>query len=244
MRRFLPQVLLVTALFVFPAQAETPDWSTYNRLLEKHVSTREANGITLNWVDYSAMGYDVLFERLISEVQNFSTAKLASRDERLSFYINLYNIYAIKMVIDNWPLKSIKDAGAFLKPVWKKPVGVVDGRMVTLHEIEHEILRTMDEPRIHMAIVCASLSCPDLRKQAYTAENIEAELEDTTQRFLDNPAKGYRIEGERIVISKIFDWFEDDFTDGVTAFLQHYVALPSPTPAIRYMDYDWSLNGE
>lgn len=233
---------------LFPAlmRAETPDWSIYNALLADHVSTHEAAGITLNWVDYTAMGRDTRYEQLISQVQNFMTSKLASDAERLGFYINVYNIYAIKMVIDHWPLESIKDAGSFFKPVWKKPVGVLDGRMTTLHEIEHDILRKMNEPRIHMAIVCASLSCPDLRKTAFTAGNIDAELEQATQDFLNNTAKGYRVAGDGIIISKIFDWFDDDFesSGGVTGFLARYVELPSEQPGIDYLDYNWQLNGE
>ncbi len=246
MRRSRLVVFWLVCLFPALLRAETLDWSIYNALLADHVSTHREAGITLNWVDYSAMGRDARYEQLISQVQNFMTSKLASDAERLGFYINLYNIYAIKMVIDHWPLESIKDAGSFFKSVWKKPVGVLDGRMTTLHEIEHEILREMNEPRIHMAIVCASLSCPDLRPQAYTAANIDAELEQATQDFLNNPDKGYRMEGDGIVISKIFDWFEEDFeaSAGVTGFLARYVELPSGKPAIRYLDYNWQLNGD
>lgn len=242
------RVLIFWLVCLCPAllQAETPDWSIYNELLADHVSTHQEAGITLNWVDYSAMGRDSRYAQLISQVRNFMTSQLASDAERLGFYINIYNIYAIKMVIDHWPLESIKDAGSFFKSVWKKPVGVLDGRMTTLHEIEHEILREMNEPRIHMAIVCASLSCPDLRTEAFTAENIDAELEQVTQDFLNNPAKGFRVDGDGIFISRIFDWFEEDFeaSDGVTGFLARYVELPSERPGIKYLDYNWQLNGE
>jgi hypothetical protein len=150
------------------------------------------------------------------------------------------------MVIDHLPLTSIRDAGSLFSPVWKKPVGMLGGRMVTLDEIEHEILRPLGEPRIHFAIVCASLSCPDLRREAFTVPQLEAQLEDQTRRFLTNASKGLRVEGTQAQVSQIFDWFEEDFDSagGVEAFVRRYRELPPQIRLRAAIPYDWNLNAQ
>lgn len=112
---------------------------------------------------------------------------------------------AIKTVLDHWPLQSIRDAGSFFSPVWKKPAGMVAGKVRSLHEIEHDILRAMHEPRIHFAIVCASVSCPDLRPEAYNAAQLDDQLDDQATIFLSRQQKGLRIEANGVQLSKIFD---------------------------------------
>ncbi|MCZ6541330.1 MAG: DUF547 domain-containing protein, partial [Nitrospinae bacterium] len=144
------------------------------------------------------------------------------------------------------------DAGNLLGSVWKKTVGVVGGKDDTLNEIEHEIIRKMGDPRIHAAIVCASVSCPDLRKEAYTKEHLDAQLNDQLRRFLANRGKGLQINHKngRILLSKIFDWFEDDFEPkgGVLPFLARYAPEPDRSllkngdADVSYLDYNWDLN--
>ena len=151
-------------------------------------------------------------------------------------------------------IRSIRDAGSFLRPVWKREAGIAAGRSVTLDEIEHEILRPMAEPRIHAAIVCASTSCPSLRRTPFTAASLDAELDDAMTRWLASPEKGLRIEraAARITISRIFDWFEEDFEarGGVLAVVTRYapeadrawLAENGARAELDYFDYDWSLN--
>lgn len=223
----------------------TPDWSEYDLILHKYISTRVRSGIPVNWVDYTGMGEDPVFDKVVQSIEAFSTAQLESSAENLSFYINAYNILAMKMVIDHWPVSSIREAGNWLRPVWEKPAGKINGKVVTLRMIEDDYLRIWNEPRIHMAIVCASLSCPDLRAEAYRPEALEKQLLEQTIRFIQNTAKGLRAENNRLHVSKIFDWFKTDFnmSGGVEAFIRRYMDLPHDTVLKADIPYNWDLNG-
>ena len=240
-------LLLIYSLLAFPVSVFgiEPDWSEYDLLLDKYVSEEVRSGIPVNWVDYSAISQDPAFKTIVQSIEAFPVEQLEGHAEILSFYINAYNILAIKMVLDHWPLSSIKDAGTWLKPVWDKPAGTIGGRQVTLGMIEHEILRRMDEPQVHMAIVCASLSCPDLRREAYRAEILEGQLEDQTQRFLGNTAKGLRVEKGKVIVSIIFDWFKEDFSgeDGIEVFIRRYIDIPGDITLKAGIPYNWDLNG-
>ena len=185
----------------------------------------------------------------------FSPLKLKTYEEKLAFWINVYNVFAVKIVADNYPVKSIKDVGGLFKSVWKVKAGIVGGREYTLHEIEHEILRKMEEPRIHAAIVCASISCPNLSIETFIPERINEQLDIQMKGFLANPKKGMRVETsgalKRLFLSPIFDWFKEDFESrgGVLKFIEPYVdpkhrqVFTNSSLSILYMDYNWSING-
>jgi hypothetical protein len=157
------------------------------------------------------------------------------------------------MVADRFPIKSIKDAGSFFSPVWKKGAGRVAGKERTLNEIEHGILRKMNEPRIHVAIVCASVSCPDLRLEAFTADKLNEQLSDQMKSFLQSSEKGMRMDKKknRVYLSSIFKWFENDFESrgGVLKFISNYVSpeaakeLMSSGIDVSYLNYNWGING-
>lgn len=237
--------LILICCPVWSLQAAEPDWSVYGALLKDTVHPSKKNGVLLYVVDYKRLQQDARFNEIVSMLAHYSPSELNGKQEKLAFYINAYNILAMKMVLDHWPLESIRDAGSFFNPVWKKEVGVIGGKTVSLHEIEHLILRKMGEPRIHMAIVCASVSCPDLRAQPYNATDLEQQLESQTRDFLRNPGKGLRFEGNEIVVSKIFDWFEDDFKQfgGVANFIKRYRNdLPANVSVEADLPYDWTLN--
>ena len=241
----LPASLIIAILLIAPFSTQAQDWSIYDDLLAQHVTPAERQGVTHNRVNYQALRQDLRYPQLLALVENHSVAALTERSEQLAFYINAYNIYAIKMVIDNLPLESIRDAGSFFSPVWKKPVGRIGGKVVTLDEIEHAILRTMGAPRIHFAIVCASLSCPDLRMEAFRADRLGQQLEEQTQGFLNDASKGLILSGTSVRVSQIFDWFADDFTaaGGVEAFVRRYRDLPEGISPRANLPYNWSLNG-
>ena len=237
---------LLTLLLLSPlSQAAEPDWQTYQQLLDRHLSPKTQEGIRLNALDYPALIADPAFDEIVGRLESYPLESLTAPKEQLAFYINAYNIFAIKMIKDHWPLDSIRDAGSWFSPVWKKKIGTLGGKTTTLHDIEHEILRKMGEPRIHFAIVCASLSCPDLRGEPYRAAQLEQQLEQQVQSFLDNPGKGLRQSGDGIQISKIFDWFDEDFDSyqGVSGFIRQY--RPQLATKINgYLDYNWQLNGQ
>ncbi len=233
--------LLVTSLNGF---AEEPNWSTYKQVLS-HVKPGTKNGVELMLVDYAAIKSDGSLDKAYQELSAFKLASLSSREEKLAFYINAYNILALKMVADHWPTESIKDAGNLLSPVWDKPVGELGGKQVTLGEVEHKILRPMGEPRIHLAIVCASVSCPDLRNEPYTAAQLYKQLDEQAKSFLDNPGKGLKIEKDSLRVSQIFDWFETDFASkgGVKAFVENYIPDAPDLKIKANLPYDWEING-
>lgn len=237
--------LTVSLLFsAWNAVAEEPDWTSYHSVL-KHVKPGSKNGVSLMLVNYSVIKNNGSLDKAYRDLTAFKLERLAGREEKLAFYINAYNILALKMVADHWPTESIKDAGSLFSPVWDKPAGELGGKTVTLGEVEHEILRLMGEPRIHLAIVCASVSCPDLRNEPYTAARLDEQLTEQTRRFLGNAGKGLRVEKNAIHVSKIFDWFEDDFKSqgGVTAFIKrNKTGLPELILKTS-LPYDWAVNG-
>ena len=239
-------VTLLLCTLALPCAAQEADWSDYAALLAAHVKPGTRHGIALNRVDYGALGADPRFAAALAALSRFQTIKLANKNEKLAFYLNAYNLLALKTVVLHRPLHSIKDVGNFFSPVWKREVGTLDGRAVSLDDIENGRLRGQGEPRIHMAIVCASVSCPDLREEPYRAATLAAQLDDQARTFLANPGKGLRIDGDTAHVSKIFKWFSADFdaTGGVAAFIAKHHGLPIGTKINADLDYDWRLNGE
>ncbi len=239
-------------VLVWASPALSFDFSNWDELVKKYVKATTIDGVNLNGVNYSDLKMDSDFKELIIKLERFSPSNLKTKEGKLVFWINVYNIMAVKMILDNYPLDSIKDAGSFLTSVWNKPVGVVGGKERTLNEIEHEILRKMGEPRIHVAIVCASVSCPDLRAEAYTKEKLNEQLDDQVRKFLANPTKGIRLDksAQEVHISSIFDWFEEDFNSqgGVLKFIRRYAPeavqkeLSKKKYDIEHLDYNWDLN--
>lgn len=218
------------------------DWRTYDQLLRQHVHAGQRFGIQANLVDYRSIAAEPGFSDIATQLAAYNPDKL-NKIEKLAFYINAYNYFAIKLVTDNQPETSIKDIGSLFSPVWKKTVGKINGQDVSLDFIEHQVLRKMGEPGIHFAIVCASMSCPDLRAEAYNPEDLMQQLNDQIQLFLNTP-KGLSIKNNKLYISKIFDWFSADFKQygGVMAFLRLYKPELSRFDAFSTLDYDWRLN--
>ncbi len=251
-RLVLSLILALSVLILFTTPALAFDFSGWDQLLKKNVSPKEISGIQLNAVNYKSVKNDPAYAKLIEDLKDYNLGDLRTKNEKLAFWINVYNIMAVKMILDNYPIKSIKDAGSLFRSVWKKEVGVVAREVRTLNDIEHEILRKMGEPRIHVAIVCASVSCPDLRPEAYTAEKLDSQLDDQLTKFLANSGKGLKIDAgaDKLYLSSIFKWFEEDFESkgGVVPYLTEYVdsrymtALKSGKLKTKYLDYDWGLN--
>ncbi|MEQ8233355.1 MAG: DUF547 domain-containing protein [Gammaproteobacteria bacterium] len=225
--------------------AREPDWNPLDVLLAERVRPATLHGVALNAVDYAALATDPRLDAVIEQLQNFPLDQLADRTEKLAFFINAYNVMTLEIVADHLPLESIKDIGSVFNPVWKKTAGRLGGRDVSLDDIEHRRLRKLGDPRIHMAIVCASVSCPDLRTEAYRAARLDEQLDDQARRLLANPGKGARSDGEDLEVSRIFDWFEDDFAvvGGVRAFIDRYRNVPPGADIDADIPYDWRLNG-
>lgn len=237
-------ILLAGLIFISGlASAEEPDWNDYRAVLTQ-VKPGTKNGIELMLVDYPALKADENLDKAYQALSSFDPKRLSGRDEQLAFYINAYNMLALKTIVDHWPIDSIKDVGSLLSPVWDKPAGELGGKTVSLGEVEHKVLRPMGEPRIHLAIVCASVSCPDLRDEPYIASKLSMQLDDQAQRFLDNPGKGLIVGKDKVQVSQIFDWFEKDFAagGGVTAFIKRYQPGLPDLKIKTTIDYDWTIN--
>jgi hypothetical protein len=222
------------------------DWTDYSALLSQHVTSGEAAGIPGNLVNYQSLSQDPHYQTLIERLALFDHTKLTGKD-KIAFYLNAYNLLAIKLVIDHQPHASIRDIGSWFSPVWQKPAGVLNSKTISLDTIEHKILRKMNEPRIHFALVCASLSCPNLRTEAYNSKNLDKQLDQQTRVFLANKEKGMLIKDETIYISKIFDWFNEDFSkdksaEGVLKFIAQYQIEAGRFSSYQTLDYNWDLN--
>ncbi|QNL22478.1 DUF547 domain-containing protein [Hyphobacterium sp. CCMP332] len=171
-------------------------------------------------------------------------------EEKLSYWINAYNAFTLQLIIDNYPLSSIKDLNSsisipFVNTIWDKPFILISDFSYSLNDIEHGILRKQfNEPRIHFAINCASVSCPNLRNEAYTAENLNRQLNMQSRLFISDETKNL-IDNQNLKISKIFSWFGSDFTKNGTLieFLNKYSDVEiNENAEISYNEYDWSLN--
>ena len=173
--------------------------------------------------------------------------------EQLAYLINLYNATTLRLIVDHYPVKSVKDIGNLLKGPWDQPVVRLFGRKATLNTIEHDLLRkNYEEPRIHFALVCAARSCPPLRSEAYTAGKLDEQLNDQGRKFLSTPEKNSVNVGEKtIYLSLIFKWFGEDFSKksgSVLSFVKIYFRpeiskeLDNKNFKIKYTRYDWSLN--
>jgi hypothetical protein len=180
-----------------------------------------------------------------------------SREEKLAFWINAYNAYTVKLILDHYPLRSIRSIGFLPGAAFREdfiPLGALRGHNLSLNDIEHEILRReFHEPRIHFAIVCASKSCPMLRSEAYRARDLEAQLDEAARSFVRDPSKNrFDARTRTLSLSAIFKWFRADF-ESVAGTLPEFVArytdegtaraLRAGGIRVEFLDYDWSLNG-
>ncbi len=237
---FRTLILLALLFGTYPATAE-PDLVAWNSLLRAAVSE--------GYVDYTLWDDNPLFDSLVEQVAATDTSAM-SREEKLVFYINAYNILAAKGILDGSSPGGL--LGRFV--YFKRDKYNVAGERISLHQLEHERLRPLKEPRIHFAIVCASRSCPLLQSEAFTLEKLDEQLDSAATGFINDPQRNRFDTGERRAeLSRIFDWFEGDFAEAAGS-LQAYLApfvenekakalLEQEAFDMDYIDYDWNLNG-
>ncbi len=173
-----------------------------------------------------------------------------SRDQRLAYWLNAYNAFTVKLIVDKYPVGSIKDVKSgipFVNTVWDIKFIKIEGATYDLNNIEHGIIRPeFNEPRIHFAANCAAISCPRLRNEAYTAEKLDKQLDEQARYFLRNKGKNL-ITSKEVKLSKILKWYSGDFKDygGVRKFINDYGPQPvSDGVDLEYLDYLWPLNNQ
>lgn len=253
MIRLVLSVLVALILFAPPIQAaepaaaeapaQPPDTSIYADLLQKYVKA----GV----VNYGGFkSEEDRFDSFLRQIGRVNPESL-SREDEYAYWINAYNAWTIKLILTGYPgVKSIKDLGGFWGP-WKKRFVKAGGKTLTLDEIEHKILRPrFKDPRVHFAVNCASKGCPPLRSEPYEGAGLDAQLNDQTASFINDPIRT-RLDRNRLYVSRIFKWFSEDFDDDPVGFVIRYAAgdfrnkllLQRNSLDVKYMDYDWSLNG-
>lgn len=241
-------ILAVTPVLL--AQPSPFDHSAFDALLRQHV--------VRGMVDYDAFGAAPEFEAYLQGLAGADVGALAEK-ERLALFINAYNAYTIRLVNVKGERDSIrninKTMGLRLKGPWTEPFAVVGGRTYDLDTLEHGIIRKQfKEPRIHFALVCAAMSCPPLRSEAYTGERLDAQLDDQARVFLLQSPEKNRVDLKTATLhaSPIFGWYKEDFGSSDAA-IARYIAgfypegderrlLLSGRARIATTEYDWTLN--
>jgi len=232
-------------------QGTTFDHSKFDTLLKTYVQNGKVN--------YAALKQDKRLDEYLQQLSEADPEALPTREEKIAFWINAYNAYTLKLVVDNYPIKSITDLSAlgylslpFDSP-WKRKFCKVGGKTYSLDEIEHDILRgKFGEEQIHFAVNCASESCPVLRSEAYTGAKLGAQLREQAEAFLRDSTRNHiKLEGNTLYLSKIFEWYRSDFESKKGSLLK-YIAqffsgeererLESGNITIKFLDYNWNLN--
>ncbi len=247
MHKLILSLLVTATLLLLNTEASaksTPDHSLFTKILKQHVKDGSVN--------YTALKSDKRLGTYISQIQNTNVSSLPKK-ERMPFWINTYNAFMLKFIIDKWPVKSVMDiAGG---KVWDKKWIKIKGKKYTLNQIENKIVRPMGDARIHFALVCAAKGCPPLRSEAYTASKLNAQLNDQGKAFLRvGNGQSFDATKKRADISSLFKWYAVDFGKTDTDLIKFLSAF-APSHASKSMknnaakwsvlstEYDWKING-
>jgi hypothetical protein len=247
------------------AQSFDHNHAPWTTLLRKYVVV--LGGGTASRLRYADMAADhAALKAYLASLSAVSAAAFGafSKPQKMALLINAYNAFTVELILTRYPkLTSIKDLGSLVQSPWKRKFVPLLGNMVSLDTIEQDMLRARgryDDPRIHFAVNCASIGCPPLREEAYVAERLDVQLDEQARRFLSDRSRNrWNPDTQKLEVSKIFDWYSEDFRLGhrgitsVQAFLARYAEQLADAPGDRerirhqraglaYVDYDWSLN--
>jgi hypothetical protein len=250
----MKHILYIFLLLVFvscsiasPKQENTKPIShaTFDALLKKHVNKE-------GWVNYEGFKEDrAELKKYLDLIQNNApNDKTWSKEDRLAYWINAYNAFTIELILQYYPVESIKDIGSkiqipFVNTPWDIKFIKIGGKEMDLNNIEHSILRKeFNEPRIHFAVNCASYSCPVLRAEDYTGAKIEQQLKEQAISFVNDERRN-KISSTSAQLSKLFDWYSGDFTENknLKDFINQFAKVKiADKTKVSYIDYDWRLN--
>lgn len=244
----IASVILFMLMAAVPVQSVSSPSKVDNRLYDELLKKYVLNG----QVNYKGLKSDE--SRLDAYLNHLAIIRpnRLERKDRFAFYINAYNAWTIKLILDHYPgISSIKDIGGIFSSPWKKKIARINGELITLDHIEHDILRPQfKDPRVHFAINCAARSCPPLANFAFNGKELDEQLDLLTRKFINNSHSNY-LKDDTLWVSRIFKWFGEDFNDDIIGFIETYAQkdfkglLNSPKKKIKikYLDYDWALNG-
>ncbi len=236
-----------------PSNAQKIDHTVWDRFLKKYLVAPHPSGI--HRVRYGAVSPDDR-KALKSYLETLQRLPISTfnRTEQKAYWINLYNALTLEVILSHYPVGSIRDIdispGWFSDGPWGAKLWTIEGEKVSLDDIEHRILRPIwKDNRVHYAVNCASLGCPNLQPAAYTPENLNSLLEKGAREYVNHP-RGALFDGGRLRVSSIYVWFQEDFggnTQGVLNHLSQYAEGPLAEALKSYRgrlshDYDWRLN--
>ncbi len=237
--------LILLGLFAFNVLAFDHSHQKFSDLLKDYTS-RNGYQVSVNYKELKKNSEKL--KAYLSELEALSKNDFEgfSKNQKLAFWINAYNAYTLKLIIDHYPIDSIKDVGSIFTGPWDQKFITLFGKEMTLNDIEHSTIRKdFEEPKIHFAVNCASKGCPSLKQEAYVGSKLDQQLESATKNFLENKKKNFYDESKNtLFISKIFKWYGDDFKEKFGSpkkFIQGYIKTQKNVQ-IEYLDYDWKLN--
>ena len=235
-----------------PSSTLTVDHSAWAAFLARHVHTG-TDGV--NRVDYGEVDSQdrALLQGYLAAMAAVPVSRL-NRDEQGAYWINLYNALTVEVVLEHYPVASIRDIdispGLFSQGPWRRKLITVEGEAISLDDIEHHILRPIwRDPRMHYALNCASVGCPNLQPQPYTGENLSHVLDLAAMAYVNSP-RGLHFEDGKLCVSSIYMWYIDDFGGDDAGVIRHLMAYSEPSLAMRLQtldeidrhEYDWRLN--
>ena len=256
-------LLFSVTLAATTSSAAEPDWSIHNESSTIKVDHSKWSEILGRYIvegedGLNRFGYGTVStadkQLLDSYIADLSTTDVQSlnRDEQFAYWVNLYNAVTIQLILDNYPVDSIRDIKPSLLSIgpWGMKLVNVAGEDLTLDNIEHDILRGLwRDPRIHYAVNCASIGCPNLMNTAYDSNSLEEALDANARAYINHP-RGARVADDKLVVSTIYKWFREDFGDSQQGVIEHLSQYAEPRLAeqlrgrtkINGHDYDWALN--
>jgi len=243
MKKLVLFISCFVVLFSTDAQ-KAPSHQQWDKLVKKHVNTA-------GWVNYKGFkGEKAELDAYLKILTNNPPQKSWSDNEQKAYWINAYNAFTVSLIVQHYPVKSIKDIGGKIYKIntpWDIKFINIGGKKYDLNNIEHGILRKKwSDPRIHFAVNCASISCPALRSEAFAAARLDEQLDDAGKVFLRDKSKN-KVNPDKAQVSKIFSWFKGDFTKktSLVEFVNKYSDVKLTANAdIDFLDYDWKLNDQ
>ena len=233
-----------------PNSKESIDNSLWNDFLQKNIISQEG----INRLDYKNISADFkkALDDYLNDLQDITITNYNSKEQK-TYWINLYNALTVQVVLNHYPVESIRDiklSGVFTVGPWKKKLVQIENKMLSLDDIEHSILRPIwNDSRVHYAVNCASIGCPNLQNVAFTSENIEELLEKAAKEYINHP-RGVSFSNGRLQLSSIYKWFKKDFAPNEKGLIQNLQKYANPDLQQKLQNhqgrisyhYDWTLN--